>query len=66
MTSQETICITRSGFNFLHADRVDLAAAVYRQSYVPNGNGSSGGRHVDMITDQVMFIPRFPPAWDTL
>ena len=59
----EIICITRSGFNFLHGEGVDLAAKVTYHCYTPTGNGS-GGRHV--ATLQEMFIPTCPPAWDTL
>lgn len=63
MTKHETVCITRGGFNFLHSEGIDLAAKVTHQSYVPSVNGS-GGAHVAVLNE--LFVPRFPPDWETI
>ena len=57
----ETVCITRSGYNFLHTEGCDMAAKVTCLRYVP---GEVYNPEVGV--QQEMFIPMFPPAWNTL
>lgn len=35
MTKHETVCITRSGFNFVRSEGADFAAKVTHLQYVP-------------------------------
>jgi hypothetical protein len=54
MAKRETVCITRSGFNFLHTEGGDFAAKVTHLEYEP-------GKVYDPRTrvKQEMLIPRF-------
>jgi hypothetical protein len=67
MKKYEIVCITRCGFNFLHGERVDLAAAVTYHAYETYPiTGGTGGRAIEVPEQQHLFIPRFPPDWNTL
>jgi hypothetical protein len=57
ITKHETVCITRSGFNFLHGEGIDLAAKVTYHRYLKNEEtGATFSTEDDTICE--MFIPR--------
>ena len=56
-TKHETVCITRSGFNFLHCERIDLAAKVTYHRYLKDERTGATKQGLDDVLCE-MFIPR--------